>query len=70
MGEFIELIGFLFIIAMVNMIFDAIIDSGKNGFLSKLVGLACFLGGLYLVMDFMIDKLFRNMATVFYMPFF
>ncbi|MCL1935956.1 MAG: hypothetical protein FWF57_06240 [Defluviitaleaceae bacterium] len=70
MSEILQLFGQIFLIAIIQIVSDAFIDKGSMAMQSKLVNIACFLGSLYLVLNFLFTYIFGNFSTAFNFPAF
>ncbi|MCL2674569.1 MAG: hypothetical protein FWE92_04480 [Defluviitaleaceae bacterium] len=63
MREFMILIGQIFLISCIQSIIEMFVDlSGKP--LQKILHIACFMGGLYLLLQFMFTHLFPEITQI------
>ena len=64
MNDFFLLIGQIFLIAIVQLVVEVIIDAKNHPLQATLINVACFLGGLYLVMDFLFSRMWGSLSTM------
>jgi len=64
MNEFFVLIGQIFLIALIQLILEVVIDASKRPLQATLINVACFLGGLYLVLDFLFGRFWSSLSTM------
>lgn len=64
MNEFYVLIGQIFLIALLQLIAEVLIDAKNRPLQATLINVACFLGGLYLVMDFLFGRVWNSLSTM------
>ena len=65
MDQLLALIGQIFIITCVQSILEMFIDPGERPYLSKILSIACYAGGLYLVLQFVFDNVVSELFTLF-----
>jgi len=65
MDDLLALIGQIFIITCVQSILEVLIDAGERPQLSKILNVACYAGGLYLVLQFVFKNLMSELFTLF-----
>ena len=70
MGEFFMLIGQIFVVSLIQLILEVFIDPDKHPYQAALINIACFLGSLYFVLDFMFNKVLAGLNTMLPMSFF
>lgn len=64
MENFIILLSQIFGISLLQMIFDAFIDTDSYPFQKKIINFTCFLGSLYLVLLFIFNNLFVEINSI------
>jgi len=64
LNDYFVLIGQIFLIALIQLILEVVIDAGKRPFQAMLINTACFLGGLYLVLDFLFGRFWSSLSTM------
>ena len=64
------LIGQIFIIALIQTIMEVFISPSEKPYQAKVVSIACFIGSLYLLIDFIFNNLLRDFSTAFNFNFF
>ncbi len=69
MRDFLILIGQLFLITCLQTVTEIFINTGDKPFQSSLLNIACFLGGLYLVLQYATTHLFAQIASFVRFPF-
>jgi len=65
MNEFLALIGQIFLITCIQSILEMFIDPNERPYLSKVLSIACYAGGLYLVLQFVFTHLISEMFSLF-----
>ena len=65
MDELLALLGQIFLITCVQSILEVLIDPGERPYLSKILNVACYAGGLYLVLQFVFQNLMGELMTLF-----
>jgi len=63
MREFIMLIGHLCLIALVQMVLEAFIDGSKRPLHVHILNIACILGCIYLLIEFVFDFLLSELTA-------
>ena len=69
MQAFTVLIGQLFFIAILQTVLESFLDLHEKERHKTILGVACVLGSLYLLMQFVYNHLLREMATFITLPF-
>ena len=69
MSEFLTLIGQLFIILCIHSVAVMFITADNRKPIGQLLDIACFVGGLYVVLQFVIYVLLQELVAVMQMPF-
>lgn len=64
MNDFFLLIGQIFLIALIQLVLEVLIDAKNRPLQATLINVACFLGGLYLVMDFLFGRVWSSLSTM------
>lgn len=64
------LIGQIFIIALTQTIMEAFISPSEKPYQAKVISIACFVGSLYLLIDFILNNLIRDFSSAFNFNFF
>ena len=65
MNELLALIGQIFLITCIQSVLEMFIDPEKRPYLLRILSIACYAGGLYLVLQFVFDHLISEMMTLF-----
>jgi hypothetical protein len=65
MREFLSLLGELFIITVLQSIIGAFIDSEKEAYMLKIINIACYVGALYIVLQFVYNNILMKIMTMF-----
>lgn len=65
MNEIIELFGHLFLIAIIQIVALSFLDEDKTPLQGKIINTACFLGSLYLVLQFFYINIAGNLGSLF-----
>jgi len=63
-NDFFLLIGQIFLIALIQLVLEVLIDAKNRPLQATLINVACFLGGLYLVMDFLFGRVWSSLSTM------
>jgi len=63
MREFVMLIGHLCLIALVQMVLEAFIDAGKRPLHVHILNIACILGCIYLLIQFVFEFLLSEIMA-------
>ncbi|MDR2938815.1 MAG: hypothetical protein LBV08_00670 [Clostridiales bacterium] len=69
MSEFLTLIGQIFIIACIQSIVELFIDIDKRPYQARVMNIACFLGSLYLLVNYIATVLLGEIISVFKINF-
>ncbi len=69
MREFFILIGQIFIIACLQSIIELFIDPDKRPYQARLMNIACFLGSLYLLINYISNVILGEIMSVFKINF-
>ena len=69
MREFAILIGQLFFIALMQTVLELFIDSDKKPMHVKILNIACIMGSLYLLLQFVFDYLLSEISAFINFPF-
>ena len=64
MNDFFLLIGQIFLIALLQLILEILIDASKRPLQATLITAACFLGGMYLILDFLFGQVWASLSTM------
>lgn len=64
MQLFLVLIGQIFLIAVVHSVLEVFVQADENPFMGRLISIACYLGSLYLLLNFIFEHIFGELATV------
>lgn len=70
MSDFMILIGQIFIIALIQTIMEAFISPSEKPYQAKVISIACFIGSLYLLIDFIFNNLLNNLTSSINLNFF
>lgn len=65
MSEFMVLISQIFIIALIQTVMEAFVSPGEKPYQARVISIACFIGSLYLLIDFIFNNLLNNFSSVF-----
>lgn len=65
MQPFLVMIGQIFLITCIQSIIEIYISDKKNIYMSKIVTIACYLGSLYIVIQFTYQYLFKELSNLF-----
>lgn len=69
MGEFLTLLGQIFIISCLQSIVELFIDPTLKSYQIRLINIACFSGSLYLIIQYISGTLISEISTVFKFAF-
>jgi len=69
MREFTMLIAQLFFIALIQTVLELFIDSEKRPHHVRILNIACIIGSLYLLLQFVFEHLMSEIATIVTFPF-
>lgn len=64
MREFLSLLGQLFLIAILQSIISFFINE-KQSYMLQLINIACYLGSLYIILQFVYTHLLSQVMTMF-----
>ena len=64
MREFMILVGQIFLIVCVQSIVEMFVDLSKAPLMQKILNIACFLGGLYLLLQFVFNNIFPEITQI------
>lgn len=70
MNEFLLLLGRIFFIAVLQIVIEAFIDPDKRPHHAMILNVACIMGCLYLLLDFILNNVLTKLASLINMPFF
>lgn len=65
MEQFLTVIGEIFLIICIQSIFDVLVSEKKQPYMKKVVSLACYIGSMIIVLNFMINYLFASLSDLF-----
>lgn len=65
MQPFLVMIGQIFLITCIQTIIEIFISDKKHVYMSKIVTIACYLGSLYIVIQFTYHYLFKELSNLF-----
>lgn len=63
MQAFLLLIGQIFLIAIINSILEIFV-ADNNPLMGRIIKIACYLGSLYLLLNFIFENLFVELSSV------
>ena len=69
MREFTLLIGQLFFIALMQTVLELFIDPKERPKHVQILNIACIMGSLYLVLQFVFTYILRELSSIVRMPF-
>jgi len=64
MREFMILIGQIFLISCIQSIVELFVDLSQKPLMQKILNIACFLGGLYLLLQFVFNYIFPEITQI------
>jgi len=64
MREFMILVGQIFLISCIQSIIELFIDLSEKPLQKKILNIACFVGGLYLLLQFVSNHLFPEITQI------
>ena len=70
MGDFYVLIGQIFVISLIQLVLEVFIDIDKRPYQTMVINIACFLGSLYFLLDFLFNKILVSLNTIVPAAFF
>lgn len=65
MREFLSLLGQLFLIAVLQSIMSFFVNSEKPTYMLQLINIACYLGSLYIILQFVYTYLLSQVMNMF-----
>lgn len=65
MREFLPLLGQLFLIAVLQSIMSFFVNSEKPTYMLQLINIACYLGSLYIILQFVYTYLLSQVMNMF-----
>jgi len=65
MDKLLALIGQIFLITCIQSVLEMFIDPDKRPYLLRVLSIACYAGGLYLVLQFVFQNLVPEMFRLF-----
>ena len=69
MAEFIVLLGEIFLITLLQTVVEVFVDADKRAFQMRIINIACIMGCLYLVLNFVFQTIVPEIQTVVRFPF-
>lgn len=69
MREFITLIGQIFCIGLLQIVLEAFLDAEKKTSLTRYINIACVLGSLYLLLQFVYKYILAEISSFVKFPF-
>jgi len=69
MRDFLTLILQIFILVLMQIIFETFVDMSKKPHLATVISAAFFVGSLYLLVDFIFNNILRNINNIVQLPF-
>ena len=69
MREFMVLVGQIFLISLVQTILEVFLKSENRDYQIRIINIACIMGSLYLVIQFVFTYVIRELSTMIHMPF-
>ncbi len=66
---FLLLIGQIILISCIHSVMEILIDTNKNKFMSNILNVACYIGSLYLLIDFVFNNILKELASIVTIPF-
>jgi len=70
MSDFFTLIGQIFVVFLIQLVLEVFIDTGKHPYQAAIINIACFLGSLYFLLDFLFNKVLVGLNTMVPTSFF
>jgi len=67
--EFLTLLGQIFIISFLQMLIELFIDSSSKPYQARVMNVACFLGCLYFLINYIATTLLTELASIFNFSF-
>ena len=69
MREFMVLVGQIFLISLVQTILEVFLKSENRDYQIKIINIACIMGSLYLVVQFIFTYIIKELNSIIHMPF-
>ena len=69
MREFIVLLGEIFLISLLQTVVEVFVDADKRSYQMRIINIACIMGCLYLVLNFVFENIISEIQTVVRFPF-
>ena len=69
MREFMVLVGQIFLISLVQTILEVFLKTENRDYQIKIINIACIMGSLYLVIQFVFTYIIRELTSIVHMPF-
>ena len=63
------LVGQIFLISLVQTILEVFLKTENRDYQIKIINIACIMGSLYLVIQFVFTYIIRELTTIVHMPF-
>jgi len=63
------LVGQIFLISLVQTILEVFLKSENRDYQIKIINIACIMGSLYLVIQFVFTYVIKELQTIIHMPF-
>lgn len=63
MREFIVLLGEIFLICLLQMVVEVFLDADKRSYQIRLINIACILGCLYLLLNFVMQNIITEIQA-------
>jgi len=70
MNDFLVLIGQIFVISLIQLVLEVFINVKEHPYQAAIINVACFLGSLYFLLDFLFGKILVSLNTMMPTPFF
>ena len=68
MREFMVLIGQIFLISLIQTIVEVFLKSDNRDYQIRIINIACIMGSLYLVLQFVFTYILRELTAIVRMP--
>lgn len=65
MREFLTMMGEIFLIVCIQSIMEAFVLDKNNSLMQRLLSIACYLGSLFIVLQFTFQSLIGELARIF-----
>ena len=69
MREFMVLVGQIFLISLVQTIIEVFLKSDNRDYQVRIINIACIMGSLYLVIQFVFTYIIKELSAIVHMPF-